>query len=103
MRSAPRSYRDAERDALAPLLEAALLLHPDALPAFLDDLRRDAPTVATRLADLLARTSHPTPDPGAPAAPPNAGRESVPLPAAVPQRTIATTAALSSAARALAA
>jgi hypothetical protein len=58
-----RSYRDAERAALAPLLDAALALEPDALPAFLADIRRDAPTVAARLEDLLARTPAPTPDP----------------------------------------
>jgi hypothetical protein len=70
MRLPFRSYRDAERDALSPLLEAALALHPDHVPAFVEDLRRDAPTVAARLADLLARVAHPAPAPLAPAATP---------------------------------
>ncbi len=58
-----RSYRDAERAALAPLVDAALALDPADVPGFLDDLRRDAPTVTARLEDLLGRIPAPTPEP----------------------------------------
>ena len=57
-----RSYRAAERAALAPLLEIACTLDPGSIPAFLDDLRVDAPTVAARLAELLSQTPHPSPE-----------------------------------------
>ena len=55
------SFRHAEQAAFAPLVDAALALDPADIPAFLDDLRRDAPTVAARLADVLARTALPEP------------------------------------------
>jgi len=55
------SLRHAEQAAFAPLVDAALALDPADIPAFLDDLRRDAPTVAARLADVLARTALPEP------------------------------------------
>lgn len=58
-----RSYRDAERAALAPLVAAALALDPADVPGFLEDMRRDAPTVTARLEDLLGRTPAPTPGP----------------------------------------
>jgi hypothetical protein len=57
------AYRDAERAALAPLVDAALALDPADVPRFLDDMRRDAPTVTARLEDLLGRTPVPTPGP----------------------------------------
>ena len=58
-----RLFRAAEDAAFAPLVEAALALDPAEIPAYLDDLRRDAPTVAMRLGDLLARTPLPEPVP----------------------------------------
>lgn len=56
------SFQSAERDALAPLLELALLKTGDEREEFLADLRSEAPAVVARLEQLL-ETAPPLPTP----------------------------------------
>lgn len=56
------SFKSAERDALAPLLELALLKTGDEREEFLADLRSEAPAVVARLEQLL-QTVPPLPTP----------------------------------------
>lgn len=55
----PRSLRTLEREALAPLLALAQAKDGDARRQWLEELRADAPTVATTLERLLADAESP--------------------------------------------